>query len=398
MESAVMPQKVGGGTRVGGGVRVAGLDTLRAVAIVAVMAFHLSGRLPVAFDVAGRFGWMGVDLFFVLSGYLIGLQLLREARDGRGVGLGDFYRRRAYRILPAYLVVLGMYAVWPGWHEGRGMSPLWEFLTLTENLFVDYGKNHAFSHVWSLCVEEHFYLLLPLVVMAMMRRARVWVVVSVLVGLVACGMAVRWYELEHVLRPLAVTEDGFGVKYIERIYYPTYSRLDGLLAGVGLALVRVFRPGWWVEWTGRANGLLVGGAALVGTAVWMFWNRGESVTGVAAASTVVGFPLLSVGLAMWVVGASDAGCWLGRCKVPGARVVAMLAFSLYLTHKEVAHVVAEAWPSVMEARDWRCVPVYAVSCLAVAAVLYLGVERPMLWLRDKRARRVDVEVLTEPAL
>lgn len=384
------------------GARIAGLDTLRALAIVAVMAFHLSGRLPAAFDVAGRFGWMGVDLFFVLSGYLIGLQLLRQVRDardgGREVGLGDFYRRRAYRILPAYLVVLGLYVVWPGWHEARGMSPLWEFLTFTENLFVDYGKNQAFSHVWSLCVEEHFYLLLPLVLMAMTRRARMWVVVSVLVGLVACGMAVRWYELEHVLRPLAVTEDGFGVKYIERIYYPTYSRLDGLLAGVGLALVRVFRPGWWAALTRRANAWLGLGAVLVGMAVWMFWDRGESVTGVGAASTVVGFPVLAVGLAMWVVGASDAGCWLGRWRVPGARVVAMLAFSLYLTHKEVAHMVSEAWPSVMKMRDWRCVPVYAVSCVAVAAVLYVGVERPMLWLRDKRARRVDVEVLAEPAL
>jgi peptidoglycan/LPS O-acetylase OafA/YrhL len=340
---------------------------------------------------------MGVDLFFVLSGYLIGLQLLRQVRDGRGVGLKEFYRRRAYRILPAYLVVLALYWVW-AWRGAKGMSPLWEFLTFTENLFVDYDKNQAFSHVWSLCVEEHFYLLLPLVLMAMMRRARVWGVVSVMAGLVAFGMAVRWYELEHVLRPLAMAGEDFGVKYIERIYYPTYSRLDGLLAGVGLALMRVFRPGWWAALTRRANVWLGVGTVLVVVAAWMFWNRFDSVTGVAGASAVVGFPLLSVGLAMWVVGASDARCWLGRWRVPGARVVAMLAFSLYLTHKEVAHMVSDAWPSVMKMRDWRCVPVYAVSCLAVAAVLYVGVERPMLRLRDKRARRVDVEVLAEPAL
>jgi peptidoglycan/LPS O-acetylase OafA/YrhL len=398
MEMDVMPQRVGGGTRVGGGVRVAGLDTLRALAIVAVMAFHLNWRLPAGFAVAGKFGWMGVDLFFVLSGYLIGLQLLREVRDSGGLRLGEFYRRRAYRILPAYLVVLGMYAVWPGWHEDTGMSPWWEFLTFTENLFVDYAKNHAFSHVWSLCVEEHFYLLLPLAVMAMMRRASVRTVVGVMVGLVVFGIAVRTYELVHVLRPLAGRWDEFDVAYIERMYYPTYSRLDGLLAGLGLALVRVFRPGWWAILVRRANVLLGLGSVLVGVAVWMFWHRFGAVTGETAGSSVVGYPVLSFGMAMWVVGASDVRCWLGRWRVPGARWVAMLAFSLYLTHKEVAHVVAEAWPSVMEARDWRCVPVYAVSCVAVAAVLYVGVERPMLWLRDKRAKRVDVEVLVEPAL
>ena len=100
--------------------RLAGLDTLRAVAILAVMAFHLKSRLPDGFAVAGKFGWMGVDLFFVLSGYLIGSQLLKPMREGRGVDVLGFYRKRAYRILPAYLAVLAAYLVWPGWREDAG--------------------------------------------------------------------------------------------------------------------------------------------------------------------------------------------------------------------------------------------------------------------------------------
>ena len=132
--------------------RLNGLDTLRALAIALVMLYHLNGRLPESVAWGGKVGWMGVDLFFVLSGYLIGSQLLRPVHEGRPVSLKDFYRKRAYRILPAYLVVLAVYVAWPAGREANGMSPLWEFLTFTENLFVNYAKNQAFSHDASLCV------------------------------------------------------------------------------------------------------------------------------------------------------------------------------------------------------------------------------------------------------
>jgi peptidoglycan/LPS O-acetylase OafA/YrhL len=379
--------------------RLAGLDTLRALAIVVVMIFHLQWTLPKMFEPVAKFGWMGVDLFFVLSGYLIGTQLLRPVARGERPSLKEFYRRRAFRILPAYLVVLGLYAVWPRWHEDTGMSPWWEFLTFTENLFVNYAKNHAFSHVWSLCVEEHFYLLLPLLVLWLSRGAKAWKTIAVIAGLMALGVAVRSYELVHVLRPIAADGDGFGVKYIETIYYPTYTRLDGLLAGVSLALLQVFRPRVWEAMMRRANVLVVAGVALVGASLWMFADRFTSVTGAAAAGTVMGFPVLSLGLAMLVAAAVDTRCWLGRCRIPGARVVAMLAFSLYLTHKEVASVVDSWWPRLVEAQSWVSLLVVTVSCLIVAVALYFGVERTFLKLRDRgRAVAVDVEARVEPAL
>ena len=274
---------------------------------------------------------MGVDLFFVLSGYLIGSQLLKPVRDGRGISLLDFYRKRAYRILPVYLVVLALYVFWPLWREAPGMSPLWQFLTFTENFFVDYSVNHAFSHVWSLCVEEHFYLLLPMIVLLMSRRAAAWKTVALLTFFVALGLAIRSYEYVHVLLPMGRDSDGFSVQYIERIYYPTYTRLDGLLAGVALALMRIFRPGWWAAALQRANWLLAGGVALMGCALWMFADR------VSVVGNVIGFPLMAVAMAMLVMAAADRRSWFGRVRVPGARLVATLAYSLYLTHKEIAH-------------------------------------------------------------
>jgi len=251
-------------------------------------------------------------------------------------------------------------------------------------------------------VEEHFYLLLPLLVLVLARRPAAWKAVAALGFFFALGLAVRSYELMHVLRPMGVANERYDVMYIQRIYDPTYSRLDGLLAGVGLALVRVFRPVWWAGLVQRANWLLIVGAGLVGCAVWMFWDRFTADTGVAAVSAVIGFPVLSAGLAMWVCAAADARCWLGRWRVPGAKWVAMLAYSLYLTHKEVAHVVNGWFPVVTEARDWRSVVLYGVGCAAVGAVLYYAVEWPFLKLRDRRVGRgmagVDVEARVEPAL
>jgi peptidoglycan/LPS O-acetylase OafA/YrhL len=376
--------------------RFPGLDTLRAVAIAVVMVFHLDGLLPGAFDPIARFGWMGVDLFFVLSGYLIGSQLLKPVRDGRGVSLLDFYRKRAYRILPVYLVVLALYVFWPLWREAPGMSPLWQFLTFTENFFVDYSVNHAFSHVWSLCVEEHFYLLLPLIVVVMSRRAAAWKTIALLTFFVALGLAIRSYEYFHVLLPMGRDSDGFGAGYIERIYYPTYARLDGLLAGVALALMRIFRPGWWSAIMQRANWLLAGGVALMACTLWLFADR------VGPAGTVIGFPVMALAMAMLVMAAADRQSWFGRLRVPGARMVATLAYSLYLTHKEIAHLDERWLPKIIDAHDWKTVTVLILSCLAVAALFYFAIERPFLALRDRRGGRrvvtVDEEARAEPAL
>jgi peptidoglycan/LPS O-acetylase OafA/YrhL len=378
------------------GKRLPGLDTLRALAIAVVMVFHLDGVLPDAFSPVARYGWMGVDLFFVLSGYLIGSQLLKPVHDGRGLSLLEFYRKRAYRILPLYLVVLALYAFWPLWREAPGMSPLWEFLTFTENFFVHYSVNHAFSHVWSLCVEEHFYLLLPVIVLAMSRRAAPWKTIVLLTLFVALGLAVRSYEYFHVLLPMDRESDGFGVGYIERIYYPTYTRLDGLLAGVALALMRIYRPQWWSSLMKRSNWLLAGGVALMALTLWLFADR------LSPAGTVIGFPLMALALAMLVMVAADRQCWFGRMRIPGARLVATLAYSLYLTHKEVAHLDERWLPRIMDARDWKTVAVLIVSCLAVAGFFYVTIERPFLALRDRREGRrvvaIDQEALIEPAL
>ncbi len=382
--------------------RIPGLDTLRALAIVGVIVCHLDWVMPKSVGPAAQFGWMGVDMFFVLSGYLIGTQLLRPVSRGERLGVWGFYRKRAYRILPAYLVVLAAYVL-ANLRGGRsGMAPLWEFLTFTENLFGDHARDFQFQHVWSLCVEEHFYLVLPLIVAVLARRPAVWKTVALLAFFFLLGAALRSYELLHGLRHLTPGSAAFEDQYFNRIYDPTYTRLDGLLAGVGLALLRVYRPSAWSAMARHANGWILAGCGLTGLAVWMFAGRLSSTYGMSAVGTVIGFPLLSLGFALLVVAATEPHCWLGRFHVPGARLVATLAYSLYLTHREVGKLVNLIFARVAAFRDWRSMLLVAASCLAVAGALYLSVERPFLALRDKRegrgAKRVDVEARTEPAL
>jgi peptidoglycan/LPS O-acetylase OafA/YrhL len=128
-----------------------------------IMGFPLPGRVH-------RFGWIGVDLFFVLSGYLIGGQLLAPLARNQRITLGRFLARRALRILPAYLVVLGIYIFLPSWREYPEMSQPWRFLISVQNIGLHGGT--AFSHAWSLAVEDQFYLLLPLVLLFVDRWRR----------------------------------------------------------------------------------------------------------------------------------------------------------------------------------------------------------------------------------
>ena len=157
--------------------RLHGLDHLRAAAIVLVLLFHyeLYYGVPEWLEILSSFGWSGVDLFFVLSGYLIADKLFRELDSKGKIDFKQFYFiNRFLRIIPAYLAVVALYFYFPGLQEHRGsnpagLQPLWKFLTFTQNISVDMYKP-TFSHAWSLCVEEHFYLLLPILLHIIFSR------------------------------------------------------------------------------------------------------------------------------------------------------------------------------------------------------------------------------------
>ena len=365
-----------------------GLDLLRAIAIVWVMLFHsfLVGGLGENYSWLSRYGWMGVDLFFVLSGFLIGTQVLAPLARGGRLSFRDFYIRRAFRILPAFWVVLALYLAFPVLREAPGLEPWWKFATFTLNLSIDYANNAAFSHAWSLCVEEHFYLVFPLLAWVMLRKPSVTKFACLCTLLVLAGIALRSAVWLHDTA-LAVNGGMQRNWFVEDIYYPTWARLDGLLAGVVLAAFKVFRPQRWERAQAHANTILLLGLCVMATALWLFRQR----TGLLGNS--IGWPVLSLGLALLVFAGAGTGSVIARSRIPGAAWLAAISYSLYLVHKAVFHLVESTWGPALEGRGVVAFCVYGVAALLAGAALYYAVERPFLRLRERMPvskRTVDV--------
>lgn len=358
--------------------RLHGLDLLRAIAVVWVMLFHsfLNEGPDEGFAWLCHYGWMGVDLFFVLSGFLIGSQVLGPLARGERLSFSGFYLRRAFRILPAFVAVLAVYLLVPGFRESPGLEPAWKFLSFTLNLLIDYGQNQAFSHAWSLCVEEHFYLVFPLLAWWLMRWSSSAAFIAICVSVVLGGVALRtgiWLYDSETEGPVGASARRW---FAEDIYFPTWTRLDGLVAGVVLASLKTFRAQWWRRAQGYANLALLAGLCALGLAMWLFRQR----TGLLA--NAVGWPVLSAGFALLVFAGAARSSWIGRRTIPGVAWLAAASYSLYLVHKGIFHVVDESAGELLAGRSLIAFAVYAFAALSAAALLHYGVEQPFLRLRD----------------
>ena len=359
--------------------RQPGLDLLRALAIIVVVIYHaaLFGfKLPGRVD---RFGWVGVDLFFVLSGYLIGGQLIAPlARDQR-INLGRFFARRALRIIPAYFAILAIYVFLPSWREYPEMSqPLWKFLLSIQNIGLHGGT--AFSHAWSLAVEDQFYLCLPFILLFVNHwRPAAFIIPC---AIVLSGIPLRAFLAWQNLAENGVAFPGFQVW----IYYPTWTRLDPLVFGVVLAALEKFRPQWWQRLMNLAPWLWLPGLALIVYALYL--GEGDYVY---VAACIWQFPLLALGMVALLVCAVSPRLPFRRIKIPGAAFIASIAYSAYLIQKLVIHFVGQFCSSHNIALTSVPALLLVEICVyAAATILFLAVERPFLQLRHRIAQRPSV--------
>jgi peptidoglycan/LPS O-acetylase OafA/YrhL len=358
--------------------RQPGLDLLRALAIIIVVIYHaaLFGfKLPGRVD---RFGWVGVDLFFVLSGYLIGGQLLAPLARDRRINLGRFFTRRALRIMPAYFVVLAVYFLLPSWREYPEMSqPIWKFLLSIQNIALHGGT--AFSHAWSLAVEDQFYLALPFILLFLFQRPRAAIIVPCLI--VIGGITLRGFLAAQ--NP-AVGGGGVSFRGFQAwIYYPTWTRLDPLVFGVVLAAVEKFRPTWWKRITNFASWLWLPALGLIAYALYL----GET-DNLTVAACVWQFPLIGVGMAALLVCAVSSRLPLSRVAIPGAAFIASIAYSAYLVQKLVIHAVEQFCSSHnIQLTSAPALLGVELCVYAAAALLFFSVERPFLQLRHRIAPR-----------
>ena len=357
--------------------RQPGLDLLRALAVLLVVCYH-AGNFGLALPhEAQRFGWVGVDLFFVLSGYLIGGQLLAPLSRGQPINLPRFFWRRALRILPAYGVVLAVYVLFPSRREWPELPPVWKILAFVQNIHLHGGT--AFSHAWSLCVEGQFYLVLPFVLTLLVPRGRagIWT---------GCAVVLAGLVLRAVLACTHPAADGAGVSWRASqmlIYYPTWTRLDPLVGGVALAAVQRFRPSWWTRLTDAAPFLLLPGVAAVAWGASLGDHEDLSV-----AACVWPFPLVALGMCLLLVCAVSGRLPFRRVAVPGAGFLASVAYSVYLSHKLVIHwTLGFCAAHRLTLTSPVALGLNLLMIGMVGSALFFAVERPCLQLRRRAVPR-----------
>lgn len=373
------------------------LDVLRGVAVLLVIGRHVAlgpeqaGWLTPFAQVAHVFGWTGVDLFFVLSGFLVGGILFREIRHQQTLNAGRFVIRRAFKIWPAYLVFLGLYFAWPIFQrlflgQGAWSTMLTQMLTLGLPHLLqlqNYCCNFTyFAHLWSLAVEEHFYLLLPGI--CVLLRAPVffngkawpkfpWVVLGVL--LVCNGLRlVNWQ------RPFDLLTH----------YTPTHLRLDSLFFGVLLAYGQHFSPRfrqlsqqWWWLW-------LLGGLLLISP--MLFLDLYDSIF-----VWTIGFTFLYVGYGGVLIGI----LYCPPLNLPGflqapfhrmAQALAWVGFfsyTTYLWHFNAAYATQHIflnplWAFVEPTLLWSIAEIFYIACATlIGALMGRLVEAPALALRER---------------
>jgi peptidoglycan/LPS O-acetylase OafA/YrhL len=236
---------------------VPGLDGVRAIAVLAVMLFHAGVQA-----VGG--GLLGVDVFFVLSGYLVTSLLLSEhARTGT-VRLREFWIRRAKRLLPALFVALAGVCAYARW-VGTGLSPNvlrgdalstlgyianWHYITAGQNYFNRYAPPSPLLHTWSLAVEEQFYLVWPIVVLLVLRRF----------GRRALGWTAGILAASSAAVCAALYLNGASVN---RVYYGTDTRAQAIMVGAALAILMPMAKE--AKRSGRSS-RLIGALGVVGAA------------------------------------------------------------------------------------------------------------------------------------
>lgn len=356
-----------------------GLDHLRAFAITIVFLFHYSGMFPHPewMNEFFRFGWTGVDLFFVLSGYLIAAQLFRDIAFGKIISFRTFFLKRFFRIVPAYWIVVAIYFYFPFVREREALAPLWKYLTFTQNLRLDLRTQGTFSHAWSLCIEEQFYLVLPitltlLTTLKVFRKSAWLLLVVFLFGLIA-----RYYSYNHFVAPYE-DDDSVVIYWYKTIYYSTYCRLDGLLAGVSIAAMAQFRPAFTRRIIQHGNLLfLLSLCTLIGA--YFLCLEQESFI-----ASVWGFPLIAFGYGVMVLAAISPYCFLYKFSSKITATIATLSYALYLTHKMVIHVAQNQFEKGSIAKDSNgMLLLCTLTCLAGSFLLNKSVEKPFLKLRNK---------------
>jgi len=340
-----------------GSKRDANLDLLRALAILLVLVAHVSEMWPNLLWRVVRYtelGGYGVDLFFVLSGWLVGgLYWKEQARSG-SVDVKRFVLRRILRTVPCYLVALAL-----AWGAVRVADPQraafdWRYLFFLQN----YATTMPYFVVsWSLCIEEHFYLLMPIAMLLLCRWRPRWVPKLWPLCLLPILLRALRYH-----RGIGI----FGPEWTQ-----THLRYEGLLLGLLAAWVARNDKIAWARLVGWSKVLVVPLLIASAAAFRFSWHS----------FYVVGLTLFSFGFCCLLA------AMVGRETRPAAarnaiRWVAVGSYSCYLTHALMIHVSLRLINRWSISSELGRLAIFAVTILIGATAFYRVIERPLLAVRD----------------
>jgi peptidoglycan/LPS O-acetylase OafA/YrhL len=347
--------------------RIPALDGLRGIAISLVLFWHYSfvfraepHSIRAYLQAPAAIGWSGVDLFFVLSGFLIG-GILIDSRGKHDYFLA-FFRRRAVRILPLYFTVL-FFGI--AFFPGDAGPPFVALLSFTQNIWdaITGDMNFWFGHSWSLAVEEQFYLLLPLVIYFCPSRRLPTVIVAIAIAVPLYRLAVvqgfnNWAVANYVLLP---------------------ARMDALSAGV-LVAIALRSPSWraWLTkhiWLAYVVTVAAAMVAITGTLrtwsnVGSYWALGYSFVALmyAGALTII------------VV---KCPVWASRLlELPPLPQLGTLSFCIYLIHPLILWTCLEHVQTALIA--------FVLSSLTIVGVAWASwryLEGPLLSMERRMSRR-----------
>ncbi|MES2649899.1 MAG: acyltransferase [Bacteroidota bacterium] len=325
--------------------KLRGLDHLRAFAITIVFLYHYGGLFshPQWVNTMFDFGWTSVDLFFVLSGYLISSQLFESICRYHSVDYKTFFIKRFFRIVPAYLPVVAFYYFLPFTRERGDTAPLWKLLTFTQNIGLDLRTQGSFSHAWSLCIEEQFYLLLPVVLMALVYFKKIPKGWMLLLLLFVFGFVARFTAWQYIVQ--FYEENTFTLLWLKWLYYPTYARLDGILAGVTIAAIFQFKLNIKTQLQLYGNRLLIIGF-LVLTACWFLTRKQTSFS-----ASVFGFPLIAIGYGFVVTGAILPTGFLYQFQSKITATIATLSYAIYFSQNSYSYNAG--FSITMDPKRWQ---------------------------------------------
>lgn len=302
--------KLFGGTGPAKAGRAIELDFVRGIAIIAVMGFHFHAvhtnnvLLQMIEYPLKNFGREGVNLFFTLSGFLVGGLLLRQYAETGHVDARRFIVRRMFRIWPAYYVLIAF-------HVLAGRHP-WNTFVFQNLTHLQNYLGTSITQTWSLAVEEHFYLVLPALLLLFSRwRLGAWTIVSVLSGICALTLIARCFAVAG--------------GNLEGAFAYTQYRIDSLLIGVILSAIYWMKPAIYQQLAKR-KWLLIGSVVLL--CAWLVL-----ATKHIALDESIGYTIQALGFAALIVLVLEYSGWLRSTWIyRGVAWIGLYSYGIYLWH------------------------------------------------------------------